>query len=284
MSTIGPELPPHLAAKRKRKAEAAEANAPAESAPANGRDTSIDAESETKRQRVYGPAAPPAPLDQRPTSPSQSADAEDTSDDDDYGPVLPSQSGHPATSSHVESAFTSTVDDDQGEPKKTQRDEWMLVPPKQDDLSARMDPTKLRARKFNSSKGAGSAKDGDNALWTETPEQKRKRLRDEMLGVVQPASTADKHGPSASEVRRRAEDEETARKIKEHNETYRGQSLYEQHRVKGSAKDKADDPSKRAFDYEKDMAGGATIGHSQRKEMMKKTADFSSRFTSGSYS
>ena len=61
------------------------------------------------------------------------------------------------------------------------------MPPTQDDLSARFDPTKLRARKFNTGRGtttAGASSDrGASSLWTETPEQKRKRLADEVMGV-----------------------------------------------------------------------------------------------------
>jgi hypothetical protein len=43
-----------------------------------------------------------------------------------------------------------------------------------------------------------------------------------------------------------------------------------------------DDPSKRAFDREKDI-GGMQIGRSQRKEMMNRAANFSSKFAGGKY-
>lgn len=58
--------------------------------------------------------------------------------------------------------------------------------------------------------------------------------------------------------------------------------MYEQHQG-STKKEKEDDPSKRAFDYEKDMGGGMKIGHAQRKEMLNKAADFGSRFSKGSY-
>jgi len=38
--------------------------------------------------------------------------------------------------------------------KKPQREEWMLLPPTNDDWSSRVDPTKLKARKFQSGKGS----------------------------------------------------------------------------------------------------------------------------------
>ena len=44
-----------------------------------------------------------------------------------------------------------------------------------------------------------------------------------------------------------------------------------------------DDPSKRAFDREKDMASGSRIGTAQRREMLSKAAGFSSKFAGGSY-
>ncbi len=138
-----------------------------------------------------------------------------------------------------------------------------------------MDPTKLRARGFN--KG-GSSAGGDHDLWDETPEQKRKRLENEILGI---STTTTKTTTGTTKVRRK-EDEETARKIKEHNEKNRVQSLYEQHKESGSQVEE-DDPSKRAFDYERDIAGGVKIGNAQRKDMLNLARDFSSRFSGGGY-
>lgn len=65
-------------------------------------------------------------------------------------------------------------------------------------------------------------------------------------------------------------------------EKARGPSLVEQHKgTKGPEAE--DDPSKRAFDREKDMGSGMRIGHTQRKEMLNKAAGFSSKFAGGSY-
>jgi hypothetical protein len=71
----------------------------------------------------------------------------------------------------------------------------MLVPPQRDDLAARADPAKLRARKFNTGKGAkapASAEGGGGigGLWTETGEEKRRRLADEVMGI-RPAAHLD---------------------------------------------------------------------------------------------
>jgi len=100
---------------------------------------------------------------------------------------------------------------DPSDEKKTTRDEWMMIPPKQDDLAARMDPTKQRARKFNTGKGAkGPAGPGGmDSSWTETPDQKRKRLADEVMGVAAPEKSA------AERQVRKKEDTETERRMRE---------------------------------------------------------------------
>lgn len=91
----------------------------------------------------------------------------------------------------------------------------MTLPPQQDDLAARMDPSKLRARGFNtgkSARGGGAAgKQSIAAAWTETPEQKLKRLQDEAMGV-KPVAVS---GPDAKEAARSKEREAEARRIRE---------------------------------------------------------------------
>jgi hypothetical protein len=157
----------------------------------------------------------------------------------------------------------------------------MLVPPSDSDWGSRVDPTKLKNRKFASSKGAkapaGPA--GISTIWTETPEQKRQRLEDEVMGRKEKATTDTKAKTSR---RDEAEAEEKARAIREYNEKHRGQSLMEQHKAK-AGKEEEDDPSKRAFDREKDMGLGKKIGHTQKKDMLNRSADFGGRFERGSY-
>lgn len=175
------------------------------------------------------------------------------------------------------------------------------MPPKQDDLAARMDPTKQRPRTFNTSKGAKgpSALGEDSSSWNETPEQRQKRLADEMMGVSKPSTTVPK-GPAKAQ--NGAKEDPDAKKIRDRTvcifltsdllddprltiylqEQARGPSLLEQH--KGSKGAEAeDDPSKRSFDREKDMSTGMRIGHAQRQEMLNKASNFSSKFSGGSY-
>ncbi|KAI7557790.1 hypothetical protein KC346_g23171, partial [Hortaea werneckii] len=66
-------------------------------------------------------------------------------------------------------------------------------------------------------------------------------------------------------------------------EKSRGPSLVEQHKKSKGASAEEDDPSKRAFDREKDMASGGGISGAQKAEMLKKAGGFSSRFAGGSY-
>ena len=156
---------------------------------------------------------------------------------------------------------------------KTQRDEWMMVPPKQDDLAARMDPTKIRARGFNAGKKSAAA--GEGTAWNETPEEKRLRLEREVLGIA-----PTKSEEAEKKVDERKEDEEKARRVREYNEKYRGKSLMD---MKKGGEVVEDDPSKRTFDYEKDMGAGTKIGHKQRKELLEKAKGFQSKFGKGSF-
>lgn len=55
------------------------------------------------------------------------------------------------------------------------------------------------------------------------------------------------------------------------------------HRKQMQASEDDDDPSARAFDREKDMAIAGKVSHAQRREMVKKAADYDTRFTKGSF-
>lgn len=141
---------------------------------------------------------PPAPLDERPTEPAEETrqeEDESSSDDDDFGPSLPPAGGAAAASITATKQPTAPKDDDSTtSTSKPRRDDWMTMPPEQDGLASRMDPSKPRARGFNTGKGAKAPaeKGGDNSSWHETPEQKRKRLEDEMMGVARPEPAAKK--------------------------------------------------------------------------------------------
>ena len=281
MSTVGPELPPHLQAKRKRSISDDENLDTSRIPPKRARSASPN--EEVKPRRIIGPTAPPASLAERPNTSCESNIDSSSSDDDDFGPSLPPAPG--SANDTIESQRQQDLKNDAVARKaaeKPQREEWMLVPPKQDDWSSRVDPTKLRNRKFNTGKGSkapAQQSGGENALWTETPEQKRQRLEDEVLGVKKPAQL----GPETKkDVWKEQEARETRKRIEEYNEKNRTSSLYSEHK-KSEPKEKEDDPSKRAFDKEKDIGLGMKIGHAQKKEMLNRAKDFGSRFAGGNY-
>ena len=304
MSPLGPQLPTQLDSKRKRKAsESFEETL--ESQPLHARDDprirSSSSSDTSKRPKVLGPLAPPAPLDQQPPSTAhQSLIDDDSDDDDDFGPALPPPTG--ASEYADQRAREATASASQMEKDvtvKPQRQAWMLVPPSSDDWSSRVDPTKLRNRKFNSGKGAKgpAVKDGDNTTWLETPEEKRKRLDDEVMGRKKPANAEQAKGHEMKNAKGDADSRKTDQRIREYNvgvvpvhrlltdsiqESHRNASLYDEHKT-STTKEKEDDPSARAFDREKDIGGGMKIGHAKRKELLAKAADFGSRFAKGSY-
>ncbi|KAF2736630.1 hypothetical protein EJ04DRAFT_510934 [Polyplosphaeria fusca] len=313
MSSIGPSLPPHLQKRKRDDGEQEEAAKPRPvrssspdstekrrrvmgpaapprdigptRPPASTRPRSTSSSSDSdvgpaapstaKPARVLGPAPPPAPLSERPPNPP--SDDSDSSDDD-FGPAPPpagAQYGAHGDDEAPQSVFDTNPHSDE-EPKKLQRDDWMSMPPTHDGLS-RMDPTKARARKFNTGKSAGSSRDADTSTWTETPEQKLKRLQNEALGITAP----EKPSESKKESRSRKGEEQSA-KIRERLDSNREKSLVEQHKER-LGKDKEDDPSRRGFDYEKDMGSGMTLGHKQKQEMLNKAKGLGNRFSSGSY-
>ena len=298
MSDIGPGLPPHLLAKRKRKQE--EQAAVAASA-ASGAKRSASPQDDTKRRRVVGPSLPPAPLTERPTQDVRSQGSDDESDDG-YGPVLPpadsDTQGDDVHSAKSKSAQATIPQASQ----KFKRDDWMMMPPKQDDLAARLDPTKIRARGFNTGKGAkgpGSSTE-DNSAWSETPEQRQERLRNEMMGATKSVTTMSADVPAPGTKKKEGLDPDARALIVSSTssvdmgalphpcllilfqEKSRGPSLMDKHSA-GKGKDADDDPSKRAFDRDKDMGSGMRIGQGKRKEMLSKASDYSSKFAGGNY-
>ncbi|KAF4629620.1 hypothetical protein G7Y89_g8527 [Cudoniella acicularis] len=215
------------------------------------------------KKRILGPAPPPAPLSELPSHPANDSSSDS---EDDYGPSLP-----PAAGSAEERQYLHELE--QEKESFSCRESTTSEAP-----TRRMDN-----RKFASGKGAKAPAEngtGISAIWTETPEEKRKRLEDEVLGRAEAATSSRASKKVKSESK---EDLETARRIREYNEKNRGQSLAAQREKNGGQKEEEDDPSKRGFDREKDMALGGRVGHVQKKDMLAKAADFGSRFQKGNY-
>ncbi|KAM5355470.1 hypothetical protein ACJ41O_002116 [Fusarium nematophilum] len=311
MSSIGPQLPPHLS-KRKRAPEGETApsskhrrsESPAKnkdeidledsdddygpSAPAlqkatvgpslpppNKDEIDLDSDSDSDTgpappKPSIGPAPPPADLSARPgTSPDSDSDSDS---EDEYGPVLP---GAPNASKPTIGPQLPAAE------PAPQRDSWMLAPPSASGYSER-DPTKIRNRKFASKPSSSSSGPSTvSSIWTETPEEKLKRLQDSVLGRT------DKTAEAAPKAAKSREEDERNQRISANLEAQRGKSLYDEHQVQrekaGDKAEEEDDPSKRGFDREKDMALGGKIGTAQRRELMNKAANFGGRFQKGSY-
>lgn len=262
-------------------------------------------------KRVLGPAPPPADLSERP--PTNPDPASSDSDSDDWGPALPGATGssRPGAASHPTRPSTTAQPAAPAAPK---RDDWMLAPPTSSGYRA-PDPTKLKARKFASGpRAATEAKPaGVSSIWTETPEEKARRLANAVLGREDPANAGGAAArPAQATGSGRDRDSKAGAgdeaRIKSYTEQTRGRSLVEEHqaaRAAGKAaaaskadggnnrwggraggsgvEDEEDDPSKRAFDWEKDMKVGGRISNSQRKELLNRAANFSGRFQSGKY-
>ena len=278
MASIGPQLSPHLVGKRKRDDAGGE----------EGSSRSPSPESATKQKRTIGPLPPPAPLIERPSeSPNVSprvesepvpANGDSSSDDDDFGPALPTAKDQASLTSQVSSKAAAPTPTPS---ESTQRDAWMIVPPTSGDWTSRVDPTKLKARAFKTGKSASAPKDNSRSdTWNETPQEKQARLKREMMGIKDPKSTTDSTAQTPT-VQETQDDRDTRKRIKEYNAA-RGPSLYDAHQ-KGHQVEKEDDPSARAFDREKDIAGGLQMNATQRRDMMKKAGDFSTRFSSAKY-
>ncbi|KAI2471373.1 hypothetical protein F4781DRAFT_387449 [Annulohypoxylon bovei var. microspora] len=240
-------------------------------------------------KRVLGPAAPPAPLSSRPPADP----ASDSDSDSDYGPALPTSTSHQARQTAALAAASARAG---SESSKPQRDDWMLAPPTSTGYRAG-DPTQLKSRKFQSGPRTNTSTDkgggGEIAsIWTETPEQKRRRLEDAVLGRDPGASQAHTQTRSAAHstlgVGKEDLDPEQAARIRGFTEATRGRSLYEEHQASRKGRELApdeeeDDPSKRAFDREKDVRSGSRINTAQRRELMSRAADFGGRFAKGKY-
>jgi hypothetical protein len=213
MGGVGPQLPPELQ-KRKRSIDDDDNESDSDSSgpqPARPPQESQSLPS-PKRSRVLGPTLPPASLDERPSSPAQEDRSEsESSDDDDFGPSLPSAKDAMNKASTGPSLGPSS---NQPAPAPAKRDEWMTLAPEGGDWSQRVDPTKLKNRKFNTGRGAkapshAGAAGGDS--WHETPEEKLARLQREAMGVE------DKSGSGKAGQTRDPRDDAVAKRMKEYN-------------------------------------------------------------------
>ncbi|EEQ85261.1 uncharacterized protein BDCG_08530 [Blastomyces dermatitidis ER-3] len=234
----------------------------------SGEPQSNGTDERSKKKRVIGPTLPPN------FGKEEDSGSSGSESDDDYGPSLPP----------TDTALTVVADKEENQrnlneekPGAAQRDDWMLHPPEHGDWSSRVDPTKIRNRKFNMGRSAVPKTSSGIGTWTETAEDKRKRLEAEVLGVQAPANST-----AAPTVQGSEHDVAMAKRVREYNEKKRSKTLYAQHQSQPS-KEEEDDPSARPFDKEKDIRGPTKINHAQRRELLNRSSDFNTRFSGGKF-
>ncbi|CAI4218565.1 unnamed protein product [Parascedosporium putredinis] len=199
------------------------------------------------------PRSPPRPQAHLwPFSPPVSSSAQTTrpnpSPDSDADSDSDSDDYGPALPSAATSsrpAYTSRMPQEAA-PEPTKRDEWMLAPPSASDRREQ-DPTKLKNRSFRSGPSAATSanaqKLGLQAFGRRLP---KKNLRACRIRLYEERQEAKKRG-------------------------------------KMKPQDEEDDPSKRPFDREKDMAIGGNLGAAKKRELLNKSSNFGDRFQKGSY-
>ncbi|KAG9327481.1 hypothetical protein KVV02_000430 [Mortierella alpina] len=278
---FAPALPPELLEARKK----ANVQAPSYS-------------SSERPKRVLGPTLPPTAST---ASSHQYNNSDDSEDDDIVGPVLPSeldrdslskQSRIQAFEERAERMRKKLADDDEAAAKdaKPTRAEWMMVPPESKLLGD--DPLKITARTFLMREHQPQ----DASLWTETPADREKRLRDDPQDDGEGSSRgrhkkSKRRGSDDDEPQPRSRaDIEREEQIRKYNAEKRSESLLNSHSnkyVKSKAWQKNDkehdNPSARPFDREKDVlgVGGRKVDHRQRDELVKNAMDLGSKFSRG---
>jgi len=279
---IGPHLPPS-AEKRKRTDDEESSDSDDDVGPQLPPPN--QEESQAKRQRTIGPSLPPTTVTKDSRQPDNGS-ASDDDDDDDFGPSLPSKDNQGTTNDTTKQARNAAFPPITAAPEtQSKRDEWMTLAPTSNDWSQRVDPTKLKNRKFNTGRSTSTPSSGTGSgdIWHETPDQKQARLKRQVLGIKDSQSHSTTTTTPTSSSSTTEPNTETAQRLKEYNKN-RGPSLYSAHQKNHDTADE-DDLSSRAFDREKDMAvgGGLQLNSTQRRDMLKKSADFNSRFSSAKY-
>ncbi|KKZ62956.1 hypothetical protein EMCG_02666 [[Emmonsia] crescens] len=264
MAPAGPQRPPSPGEKRKRDEDQETDNGPHCTVGSHSKGT----DEPSKKQRVIGPTLP-LNLGENENSGSSGSES-----DDDYGPSLPPADTDTILKADKDESQANSAEE---KPNPTRRDDWMLHPPEHGDWSSRVDPTKIRNRKFNMGRSAIPKPSSGIGTWTETAEEKRKRLEAEVMGIQAPANSAAAPAVEGSE-----HDAAMSKRVREYNEKKRNKTLYAQHQSQPS-KEEEDDPSARPFDKEKDIRGPTKINHAQRRELLNRSSDFNTRFSGGKF-
>ncbi|KAJ3967878.1 hypothetical protein EV361DRAFT_456923 [Lentinula raphanica] len=301
MSSIGPELPPHLQhlyQRDEQQSDSHEDESEDDYTPALPPDMiPSSSKSSTSSSSHFPSYRPPTTSDFKPTY-----NASYDSDDDDIGPKpLPSNSVLPTVDPVAEfiakeERRKERIKEEEEEKKKgPKREEWMLVPPSQGDLLAKLDPSKLtKPRQFARTTPASnttSKSSGPSNLWTETPAERQQRLADEVMGKKRPATRVAAEEETLDSKRRRLAEEDVRKGVQEHTRRVRGAALIDSHiekeaeerRARGGKFGADDEKDLGIWDHGRDMAvSGRLMDDSKRNKMIKEAKSLGDRFGSGS--
>ena len=293
MSFIGPMIPSHLRSSQE------------------SQDSDSDSDdnfgpklpSEPCRGPRPGPGPDPAPAVAPPPPPPHAAEDESESDDD-YGPSLPPHLQHNPQQNSVQqedessdedfvgpkvSEITTSVDRaavaqelemrakrmrdklEGGDQAEVKRETWMLELPEE-----KANRFGLGARQF-SRKGV-TERGGNKSAWTDTPEEKARKLREGDDGTEEPESSAD--------VAARMRDERMEKVSKDLKQKRGGDTLMDLHEKKLKKEKKKKDESgesseRRPFDRDIDLKANV-FDEAMKKNMLKAAAKIDNRFSSGS--
>ncbi|KAG0139622.1 hypothetical protein CROQUDRAFT_666232 [Cronartium quercuum f. sp. fusiforme G11] len=260
----------------------------------------------TAAPKPSGPIGPTLPVGfQRP------ADVEPESDDEEQdefaGPMpLPSHLAHEDAETEGVRALRereerqAEKDRLERESKVLKREEWMLVPPKELDLPASVDPTKIKSRGFKQTSkphsGTVDRQGGTGSLWTETPAERAQRLEDEAMGKRRRAEDVAKDMESEDgnldQLKRRKRDREMRKQVEEHNKAERGASLLDLHQTASSNVSKAKTKAEKEKDKKEEVVwdhdsmmglGGKLMSDKQKADMIRDAKGLGGRFGGGSF-
>lgn len=286
---IGPALPPHM---RKKSSETESEVGIGPSSPKvipkdhlSKREKQPDA-SETRKNRDYGigPALPPWMVEKKetcdeiesfgPSLPPKCSPVDETAantvDEDIIGPLPPKDSDNVTTlAEDIEKRSKKMKNRLLGleEPKKLEREEWMLeLPPVLQGFST--GPRKFRAHERVI---------GDRSVWTDTPADKARKIR---ADKPQDSMTDEDRIAAEAQAKRDVEIAEMLASDDSRNDSLMSMHEKERKRKADEAEAAGEAKLRRPFDRDIDLRANQ-FDDAAKKRLLKQSQGLSSRFSSG---
>ncbi|KAF8879960.1 hypothetical protein BD779DRAFT_1550529 [Infundibulicybe gibba] len=309
MSSIGPELPPHLQVQKTHDSDLEETTnstgivgpqIPAHllSAPNdNGDSDEDDYVPELPPDMVAGPSIPTPPPNAPakavvgpsfPPSGGEYGGDGDDDDDDDFGPQpLPAGYQHRETS--AVQRFIETEEkrrkevEEAAKPKTLKRDEWMLVPPSTSDiLGSTTRPDKTQSTTVFAVQRS-CARCHRQLAWTETPAERQQRLADEVSGKKRRAVDPKVDEEDDGRRKKRRDEEDIRKGVEDYTRKIRGPALLSQHASTLSANTSTSNEAPPAiWDHSRDMSlGGRLMDDDKRNKLVREAKGLGDRFGTG---